>query len=505
MIFGRPLFIALLSVLAVVNASLRDIPIQPKYIKNYNAQHPSQDGPDFYPNYVVENYAGTRDARTNGLDLDADAIALIGTDVDYASFTDNGYTAISGGNGVSANEAKFTGVFGLGYHYSSHSLYITDYCVIRRVDANGIVTVYAGSYFDTYRTTYYDDVFIQQLGQSCGFNDDVPAISAMFSYPYSLAVDESNNVYVADTENMRIRKISDSGIVSTVIGFGNHGGNKLAAGGVAKDAYIGHVVSMTYASNNIYFHFVDFVPADLHGSLWAVNLNTGLLSTMTGFIGSAVPGNSYGSMFASAPNANLYMTYAYEEDDGRHSGIFVIPFDGGAITTLAKAPALDFSPSDPYANSDYLSVTGDLYGNLFYFVQYDSYKYGASGIIGYDRKCAIYMVRKDDNQHYMVGGGGNCGASTVGSPSMDSRIMPGYYMVINKYDDILWAQHYQEAYADKTFYTAGVMSLTLAQPTSVPTSQPSQQPSSRPSTQPTSQPSMQPSSRPTTQPTSQPS
>jgi len=47
--------------------------------------------------------------------------------------------------------------------------------------------------------------------------------AAQFYYPFGVAVDSSGNIYVADTNNHRIRKITPAGVVSTFAGTGTEG------------------------------------------------------------------------------------------------------------------------------------------------------------------------------------------------------------------------------------------------------------------------------------------
>ena len=53
--------------------------------------------------------------------------------------------------------------------------------------------------------------------------DNGPAIQAMINSPESVACDDQGNLYIADTLNQRIRKVDPAGIITTIVGNGNYG------------------------------------------------------------------------------------------------------------------------------------------------------------------------------------------------------------------------------------------------------------------------------------------
>ena len=77
--------------------------------------------------------------------------------------------------------------------------------LIRKITPAGQVSTFAGS---------------GQTGKSDG-----PGTSASFNSPFGIAVDAAGNVYVADSGNNLIRKITPDGTVTTIAGSGSRGAN----------------------------------------------------------------------------------------------------------------------------------------------------------------------------------------------------------------------------------------------------------------------------------------
>ena len=102
------------------------------------------------------------------------------------------------------------------------NLYIADTANqrIRKIDATGTITTIAGT------------------GEYGFGGDGGPAAEAQLSFPYGVAVDGAGNLYIADTDNQRIRKVDSTGTITTIVGTGEVGFS--GDGGPATEAQLVH-------------------------------------------------------------------------------------------------------------------------------------------------------------------------------------------------------------------------------------------------------------------------
>ena len=151
-------------------------------------------------------------------------------------------TTIAGGNGAGysgdggpATAAKMEYIFSLALD-GPGNLYLADYrnhC-IRKIDAvTGIISTVAG-------------------GNGAGFSGDGgPATSAQLNFPLGVAVDTDGNLYISDTNNCRIRKVTASaGLISTIAGV--NGCGFAGDGGLAIDAWLNSPYNLAIDGRALY-------------------------------------------------------------------------------------------------------------------------------------------------------------------------------------------------------------------------------------------------------------
>ncbi|MFF4012722.1 RICIN domain-containing protein [Streptomyces sp. NPDC001717] len=129
------------------------------------------------------------------------------------------------GDGGPASSAQLNSPYGL-VTDSTGALYIADSGNhrVRKITADGKISTVAGT-------------------GSAGFSgDDGPASSAQLNSPYGLVTDSTGALYIADSGNHRVRKITADGKISTVAGNGT--GAFDGDGGPASSAQLNHPLGL---------------------------------------------------------------------------------------------------------------------------------------------------------------------------------------------------------------------------------------------------------------------
>ena len=251
------------------------------------------------------------------------------------------------GDGIAATDAQLHHPTGVAADQGG-SIYIADLGNhrVRKVSPAGIITTIAGN------------------GKS-GYNgDDIAATSAWLSGPWGISVDRYGNIFVGDAGNHRVRKITPDGIIYTVAGTGIAGfsgdGNLATAANLngpyyAESDYVG----------NLYI-------ADVDNQRIRRVSKDGIISTIAGngdggYNGDDRPASS-ASLFepiavAADRMGNIYIA------DGWNNRIRYVDMHTGIISTVAGNGIAGYNGDDIAATTAQLKnpygVAVDNSGNLY--------------------------------------------------------------------------------------------------------------------------------------------
>ena len=222
---------------------------------------------------------------------------------------------------------------------SSGTLYVTDTITqnVRKITSAGVVTTLAGS---------------GAIGSADGTRT-----AASFYQPNGVAIDSSGNVYVADSNNHKIRKITSTGVVTKFAGSGAIGS---ADGTGTAASFYGPVGITIDSSGNVYV-------ADMGNNKIRKITPAGVVTTLAGS-GSqgAVDGKGVAASFktplgiAVDSGGNLYVA-----DSGNNKIRKITP--AGVVTTLAgsglKSSVDGTATSASFSNPGGVAV--DSSGNVY--------------------------------------------------------------------------------------------------------------------------------------------
>ena len=167
------------------------------------------------------------------------------------------------GDGAAATSAELNQNFGVAKD-SAGNVYIADTynCLIRKVNTSGVISTFAGD--------------VVSFNPRCGYTGDGSlATSAELYYPYGVAVDGKGNVYIADSQNSVVRKVTGT-TITTIAGIGGEAGYS-GDGGPATSAQINYPQALAVdPAGNVFI-------AEYNGCrVREVNAASGTITTVAG-------------------------------------------------------------------------------------------------------------------------------------------------------------------------------------------------------------------------------
>jgi trimeric autotransporter adhesin len=257
----------------------------------------------------------------------------------------NGIRGFSGDGGPATN-AKLNQTGDVAFD-GSGNCYISSYGAIRKVNTAGIISTIAGT------------------GVPANSGTDGPATAIQIFAPLGLVFDDEGNLYYGDNGTFRIRKVSTSGILSTIAGTGVYGYS--GDNGPATAAEIGDVCYIAFdSSGNLIF-------PDDHHVVRKVNMHTGIVTTI---MGNGTAGYSGDSGPATAATFRQPFAIQFDDDwnmyvtDGASFVVRRIDATTGIISTVAGNGTPGYSgdggPATDAQFGDFVNCSAiDKYGNLY--------------------------------------------------------------------------------------------------------------------------------------------
>ena len=232
---------------------------------------------------------------------------------------------------------------------------------IRKVDSSGMIETIAGT------------------GEPGNFGNGGPAVEARLRFPRNLAMDSSGNLFIADTGNHTVRRISGSGMIEPFAGSGE-----------PIDKRDGGPASLAQ------FHYPSDIAADAAGNVYVLDANqirridpNGTITTIAGTGENGYSGDGGPAIAAKLRNpselaldaaGNLYLA---ERFGNRVRKIDV----AGTITTIAGTGERGFSGDGGAATESQLgsprAIAADSVGNVYIADSYNHRvrKIDTSGVI----------------------------------------------------------------------------------------------------------------------------
>jgi sugar lactone lactonase YvrE len=263
--------------------------------------------------FIAGNGIGARVNLPRGVGVDSVGNVYVGDLLNHRirKITPAGVVTVLAGSGSQGSadgtgtSATFRSPWGVAAD-SEGNVYVGDFNNhrIRKISPAGVVSTLAGSGTATF-------------GNGTG-------ATASFNNPFAVAVDRDGNVYVADSNNFRIRKITPLGVVSTLAGSGTG----TVTDGVGTSASFGSPQGVTVDSQGVVY------VADYAGHRIRRISTLGVVTTIAGSTQGSVNGTGTSAQF-NFPRGITVDTAGnlYVADESNHRIRKITP--AGVVTTLA--------------------------------------------------------------------------------------------------------------------------------------------------------------------------
>ena len=315
---------ALAALLIMLSASVIPAEAQPGYITTVAGGGTGGDGGAAVAAALLQPGAVAMDAAGNLYiaDTDAQRVRKVNSSTGIITTVAGNGSPGSGGDGGPATAASLNYPVGVAVD-SGGNLYITEFFGhrVRKVSsATGLISTYAGN------------------GTQAFGGDGGAATAASLDSPWGVSVDPVGNLYIADSGNNRIRKVTAAtGVISTIAGSSS---GFSGDGGLATAATLADPTDVCVGGDGN-FYIADFG----NNRIRKIIASSGIISTVAGN-GSAAFGGDGGQAtsaqinqpygVAADPDGNIYIADSYSHR------IRYVAAATGVISTIAGTGTASF-------------------------------------------------------------------------------------------------------------------------------------------------------------------
>ena len=209
---------------------------------------------------------------------------------------------------------------------SNGNVFVLDKARIRKITPAGVVTTFAG-------------------GATAGYLDGTGTAAQFANGLSGITIDANNNLYVTDTGNLRVRKITPAGVVTTLAGTGVFGSTD-GDGSVATFSYFGGIsyhigggpFTLNIADNN-------------NNRIRKINAVTANVPTITAVSSSSITANT------------ASINYTLNANNGATTSVINYGVSSGALSSQVTG----FTASGNTNNSNSVGLSGLLSNTLYYY------------------------------------------------------------------------------------------------------------------------------------------